>query len=170
MNIIKRIIHFYIKKTNPTKYAKKIGVKMGENVHIYSSILWGSEPWLITLGNNVYITDGCKFITHDGGTLILRKHIPDLELTFPIEIKNDVYIGMNTLILPGITIGNNCIVGAGSVVTKDIPDNSVVAGVPAKVIKSTQEYLEQIKKKSLGFGNLSSIEKEKKLKEYYKIK
>ncbi len=167
--IVKRLYYFYVKRSNPMKYAKIIGVKMGKNTHIYGNVLWGSEPWLITLGDNVYITDGCKFITHDGGTLILRKFIPDLELTFPITIKNDVYIGVNTIILPGITIGNNCIIGAGSVVTKDIPDNSVFAGVPAKHIKSTQEYLDKIKSKSLGFGHLNSIEKEKKLKKYYNI-
>lgn len=169
MNIIKRFYHYYLKKTKPLNYAKKIGVKMGTNIHLYGDILWGSEPWLISLGNNVYITNGCRFITHDGGTLILRKYIPDLELTFPITIKNDVYIGINSIILPGVTIGNNCIIGAGSVVTKDIPDNSVYAGVPAKYIKSTDDYLEKIKLKSLGFGNLNSIDKEKKLKEFYGI-
>lgn len=170
MKIFKRIYYYYLKKTNTLYYAKKIGVKMGKNNHLYGDILWGSEPWLITLGDNVYITNGCKFITHDGGTLILRKYIPDLELTFPIVVKNDVYIGMNTIILPGVTIGNNCIIGAGSVVTKDVPDNSVYAGIPAKFIKTTVQYLEKIKLKSLGFGNLNSKEKEKKLKEYYGIK
>lgn len=96
------------------------------------------------MGNNVHITGDCQFLTHDGSTLILRKDIPTLELTAPIEIDNDVFIGFRTLILPGIKIGNNCIIGAGSVVNKNIPDNSVAVGNPCRVIRSTLEYLEKL--------------------------
>ena len=53
------------------------------------------------------ITAGCQFITHDGGTLILRKEVPDLELTAPIVVGSDVYIGLNTMILPGVRIGSS---------------------------------------------------------------
>lgn len=167
--LIRKFWLFYLKKTNPAKFAREIGVKCGENLNIYGTVLWGSEPWLISLGNNVFITDGCKFITHDGGTLILRKRVPDLELTFPIVVKDDVYFGVNSIIMPGVTIGSNCIIGAGSVVTKDIPDNSVYAGVPARFIKSTEDYLKKIESKSLKFGHLSAKEKEIALKKYYKI-
>jgi acetyltransferase-like isoleucine patch superfamily enzyme len=158
-------------KLDPLGYARKIGVRMGENVHFYGmpSNMFGTEPWLITIGNNVYITAGCAFITHDGGTLILRKEVPDLEWTAPIAIGNDVYIGVRTLILPGVTIGNRCIIGAGSIVTKSIPDNSVAAGVPARVIKSTDEYLENMKKKSLKCGHLQGEEKAKVLKKIFGI-
>lgn len=56
---------------NHIRYAKKIGVNMlGGGVHLYGAIGWGTEPWLITLGSNVHITDGVKFVTHDGGTLV----------------------------------------------------------------------------------------------------
>jgi acetyltransferase-like isoleucine patch superfamily enzyme len=57
--------------------------------------------------------------------LILRKFVPGLELTGPITVGDNVYIGINTIILPGVNIGNNVIIGAGSVVSRDIPDNSV---------------------------------------------
>jgi len=99
----------------------------------------------------------------------LRKYIPDLEITAPIEIKNDVFIGISCIILPGVTIGNNCIIGAGSVVTKDIPDNSVAAGVPARIIKSTDEYLEKLKYKSLHLGHLAGKEKERELKKIFNL-
>ena len=154
-------------KLNHVKYAKKIGVNMGENVHLYGDIGWGTEPWLITLGNNVYITNGVRFITHDGGTLLFRKIVPDLEITKPIIIGNDVYIGNNVLLLPGVKIGNKVIVGAGAVVTRDIPDNSVAVGIPARVIKTADEYFEKIKQESLHLGHLSGKQKDDALKKYY---
>lgn len=159
-------------KLDPLGYARSIGVSLGHNVHFYGmpSGMFGSEPWLITIGNNVHITSGCAFVTHDGGTLILRNKVPDLEWTAPIRIGDDVYIGVRTLILPGVTIGNRVIVGAGSVVTRNIPDNSVAAGVPARVLKTVDEYLEQMKKKSLKCGHLQGLEKEAVLKRIFGIR
>lgn len=98
---------------------------------------------------------------------MFRNRVPDLEITKPITIGNDVYIGNNVIILPGVEIGNNVIIGAGAVITKNIPNNSVVAGVPAKVIKSTDEYFEKIKKESLHLGHLTGKEKDKELMKYY---
>lgn len=160
----------YLKRFKPVQWAKKIGVNMGDNVHIYGNVQWSTEPWIITLGNNVHITNGVQFITHDGGTLILRKYTPDLELTFPITVGNDVYIGTKAIILPGVKIGDNCIVAAGSIITKDVPSGTVVAGVPAKVIETTEEYHEKCKSRSLHLGHLVGKEKDDKLKEYYGYK
>lgn len=157
-----------IGKLNPIKFAKKIGVNMGDNIHIYGKVSWGSEPWIIEMGSNIHITDGVRFITHDGGTLLYRSQVPDLELTKPIKLGNDVYIGNNVILLPGVTVGNNVIIGAGAVVSKDIPDNSVAVGVPAKVKKSADEYLEKAKMESLHFGHLKYEEKDKALMSYYK--
>jgi len=131
--------------------------------------MFSTEPWLITIGNDVYITNGCQFITHDGGTLILRKEVPDLELTAPIKIGNNVYIGLNVTIMPGVTVGDRVIIGTGSIVTKDIPNNSVAVGVPARVIKTVDEYLEVAKRKSLKVGHLKGIEKEKELKKIFGV-
>lgn len=169
------IIHYLLSqvraKLNPHGYVRSLGVKVGDNVHFYAVRpgMFSTEPWLISIGNNVYITAGCQFITHDGGTLILRKEIPDLEITAPINVGNDVYIGLNTTILPGVNIGNRVIIGAGSIVTKDIPDNSVAAGVPARVIKSVDEYMESVQSRSLHFGHLCAKEKEKALKQYFNV-
>lgn len=146
----------------------KVGVNFPKGgVHIYGVVEWGTEPWIITLGNNVHITNGCKFITHDGGTLVYRKEIPDLEITKPISVGNNVYFGNDVLVLPGVHIGNNVIIGARAVVTKDIPDNSVAVGIPAKVIKTADEYLEKLKKESLHLGHLQGREKDDALKKYY---
>ena len=158
-------------KLNPIGYTRSLGVKLGNNVRLYAVRpgMFSTEPWLISIGNNVYITAGCQFITHDGGTLILRKEVPDLEITAPISVGNDVYIGLNTTILPGVRIGNRVIIGAGSVITKDIPDNSVAAGVPARVIKTVDEYLDDVKTRSLHFGHLSAKEKAKALKRHFNV-
>lgn len=106
--ITKPFIEFY-RRWKPVDYAKKVGVNIGKNPNFYGPTSWGTEPWLITIGDNVHITGQCKFINHDGGTLIFRDRIPDLEITKPIVIGDNVYIGEETLILPGVHIGNNCL-------------------------------------------------------------
>lgn len=165
------IRNMFWSKLNPIGYAKKLGVNLGKNVTFYAMKpgMFSTEPWLITIGNDCYITANCQFVTHDGGTLILRKYVPDLEITAPITIGNDVYIGLNTTILPGTKVGNRCIIGACSLLKGEYPDNSVIAGVPARIIKTVDEYLEQAKINSLHFGHLSATQKEKALKQHFNI-
>lgn len=166
IRVMKNII--YKRMNGDVAFAKKIGVNMPwGGVYLYGKIEWGTEPWIITIGENVHITNGVRFITHDGGTLIFRKEIPDLEITKPITIGNDVFIGNNVLLLPGVTIGNRVVIGAGAIVTQDIPDNSLVIGVPAEVIKTADEYLEKLKRESLHLGHLKGQEKDLALMKYY---
>lgn len=138
-------------------------------IHLYGNPSWGSEPWLITLGNNVHITAGVKFITHDGGTLLFRDRVPDLEITKPIVIGNNVYLGNDVIVLPGVTIGSNVVIGAGAVVSRDIPDNSVAVGVPARVIKTADEYFEKLKYESLHLGHLKGRRKRQRIDETFSI-
>ena len=166
----RKLYYFFVGRKNPLKYAKKIGVNFKGECKLYGNPGWGSEPWIITIGNNVHITAGVRFVTHDGGTLLFRDKVPDLEITKPIVVGDNVYIGNCVIILPGVTIGNNVVIGAGAVVTKDIPDNSVAVGVPARVIKSTDEYFEKLKRESLKLGHLKGQEKDKALMEYYGYK
>ena len=174
ISLIKRIIlaiyNRYLILQDPVRYARSIGVKVGNNVRFYGMTpgMFGSEPWLIRIGNNVHIVSGCNFVTHDGGVLVLRHRVPDLEITRPISIGNNVYVGINCTILPGVTIGDDVIIGAGSVVTRNIPSGSVAAGTPAKVIKSIDEYLEKCKSLSLGYGHLSARDKDSALREHYR--
>jgi len=165
--IIKAPIDFAYSRLFPEKFAKHIGVNAKGFFRVFGKVNWGTEPWIITHGENVYITNNVAFVTHDGGTLLFRKYQPDLEITKPIVIGNDVYIGMNSMIMPGVTIGDKCIIGAGSIVTKDIPGNSVAVGVPARVIKTADEYYEKIKKESLKLGHLVGKEKDIALRKYY---
>ncbi len=155
-------------RLSPIKYIERVGVNFPKGkVYLYGKISWGTEPWLISLGENVHITNGVKFVTHDGGTLLFRSIIPDLEITKPITIGNNVYIGNDVLLLPGVTVGNNVVIGAGAVVTKDIPDNTVAAGVPARVIKTIDEYFEKLQRESIHLGNLRGYKKDQALKKYY---
>lgn len=117
------------------------GVKIGKNVRFTGKdISFGSEPYLIEIGDHVTITPGVKFQTHDGGVALFREEFPGLNVFGLIKIGNHVFIGEDAMIMYGVTIGNNVVIGARSVITKDIPDNSVVAGVPGRVIKTLDEY------------------------------
>lgn len=97
---------------------------------------------MIELGNNVAITHGVTFLTHDYSVNVVNSLHPEKHFKKfgKIIIKNNCFIGIHSIILPNITIGPNSIVGAGSVVTKDVPPNTVVAGNPAKHICTIDEY------------------------------
>lgn len=123
-------------------YFRKKGCLIGNNNRIFITDL-GTEPYLIKIGNHCTITAGVTFITHDGAAWVFREEIPNLNVFGKIEIKDNCFIGISSIILPNVTIGPNSVVGAGSVVTKDVPPNTVVAGVPAKVICSIEEYKEK---------------------------
>lgn len=95
------------------------------------------------MGNNVKIVNGVRFITHDGGVHVLRnlkKEYRNIDLFGRIVIKDNVFIGLNSIILPGVTIGTNVIIGAGSVVTRSIPDNTIVAGNPARIVGNIKQF------------------------------
>ncbi len=158
-------------RRDPIAYARTLGVKIGQNCRFWgiTPYTFSTEPWLITIGNNVYITGEVQFITHDGGTLPFRREVPDLEWTAPIVVGNDVFIGIRAIILPGVAIGDHCIVGAGAVVSKAVPSNSVVAGNPARVVKTADKYFEQLKRKSLRCGHLTGEAKAVVIKQHYGI-
>ena len=134
------------------KYLKKVikqGLSIGTDCYIKHKIDFGSEPYLITIGNHVRITAGVRFITHDGGVWVFRNEtaLSNADVFGPIVIGNNVHIGSNAIIMPNVRIGDNVVIGCGSIVTKDIPSNSVAVGVPARVIESLDEYREKVLKK-----------------------
>jgi acetyltransferase-like isoleucine patch superfamily enzyme len=150
MRFIKTIFYYifdlaYFLAKGSVGYARKKGVKIGENCRIYIKS-WGSEPFLVSIGDNVTVTSGVKFITHDGSTCLVKDEQGKRYQRFAkIEVGSNVFIGVNTIVMPGVTIGSNVVIGAGSVVTKDIPDNSVAIGVPARVVTSFDDYQAKIK-------------------------
>lgn len=159
-------IYFYFKLYTANQWSKAkiysdhLGIKMGNNVRILHFLRWGSEPFLIDIGNEVTITRGVCFVNHDGGVALFREEYKGLNVFGKIKIGNNVFIGINSIIMPGVTVGSNVVIGAGSIVNRDVPDNVVVAGVPAKVIKSIQEYKTSSLKKSIQIDPNKSREKQ----------
>lgn len=133
---------FLLRQTNPVKYLKKRGAKLGKNVLIVPPVSV-SEGYLLTIGDNCNFSTNVSFYTHDGSNTVLE-HLGRSKKGYrkygKITIGNNVFIGGGSIILPGVNIGDNSIIGAGSVVTKSVPANCVVAGNPAKIIKSLDEY------------------------------
>lgn len=120
---------------------------VGKNFFFQPRII-PDEPKLISFGDNVSVASGVTFVTHDVIDKVLNKMDYNFNFNYncaPIEVGNNVFIGCNVTILPNIKIGNNVIVAAGSVVTKDVENNSVVGGNPAKVISTFEEYVNQRK-------------------------
>lgn len=142
MSIIKSVWLGFIKVLSPVRHAHMIGVTMGKNCLVYRSIEWPTEPYLVTIGNNVQLTRGVAIHTH-GGRNVVRRLVPDFDIFGKVEIKDWAYVGAHSQIMPGVTIGEGAMVAAGSVVTKSVPDGMVVGGNPAKIICSVDEYLER---------------------------
>ncbi len=142
---------------SPEEYARYIGVKIGENCFI-STRNFGSEPYLIKIGNNVQLTSGVSLFTH-GGSHAARRSIPSFDIFGKIVIEDWVYVGSNSLIMPGVTIGEGSIVAAGSVVTKSVPPHTVVGGNPARYLCSVDDYIEKNIKYNLNTKGMSSEEK-----------
>ena len=141
--VYKKIIIALSTQKQYQNYLKRQGVKIGKGCIIDKTANFGSEPWLIELEDNVRITRNVQFITHDGGLWTLRKlGLIDEKLVKygRIKIGKNSNISWNSIIMPGCEIGENCVVAAGAIVTKSIPENSVVGGIPAKKIEDINEY------------------------------
>jgi len=118
------------------------GLKLGKNVEIIDTFFFDpSHCFLISIGDNCTICPNVRLIAHDAST---KKHLGYTKIG-KITIMENCFIGDSTIILPGVTIGPNSIVGAGSVVAASIPSNVVSAGNPARVLCSLQDYLNKVK-------------------------
>ncbi|MFQ9922272.1 MAG: sugar O-acetyltransferase [Beduini sp.] len=118
---------------SPFKCDYGYNITVGKNFYAnyYCTILDGAE---VTFGNNVFIAPFCGFYTA-GHPFNIEERNKGLEYAYPIKVGNDVWIGANVTVLPGVTIGDDVVIGAGSVVNKDIPSGVLAAGNPCKVIR-----------------------------------
>ena len=120
---------------------RKKGAVIGNNVTILDSKIDMGNLYLLEIGDDVTIT-GARILTHDACMLKKTGYFK----IGKVKIGNNVFVSVDSIILPGTTIGNDVIVGAGCVVGKDIPDNSVVVGNPMKKIYNYDEFLEKHEK------------------------
>lgn len=174
MKII-RIIKHFIYKINVSilsgeklsrYYSNQLGISIGKKTRFTGkNIKFGSEPFLISIGSNCTITSGVSFQTHDGGVALFRKDYPGMNIFGKITIGDNVFIGNNVIIMPNVTIGSNVVIGAGSIVTKDCPADVVIAGIPAKVIKTKEEYLNSSLKKAVYIRETEPSKRIKEIKE-----
>ena len=139
--LLSKIYRFFFPIDEVTKY-RRMGVQIGDHSYLGSNVsIDYSHYWLISIGENVKIGPNTLILAHDTST----KTVLGYTRIGTVIIKDNVFIGSKSIILPNVVLGENSIVGAGSVVTKNVPANTVVAGNPARIICSTQEYYDKVR-------------------------
>ena len=143
MNGIKskiRHIVFRLRGEVATEELVRCGMKVGKNfVRMNRVIIDDSHSWLISIGDDVTLAPRVHIIAHDASTTV---HLGYTKIGC-VMIGNRVFVGAESVILPGVSIGDDVIIGANSTVTHDIPSGMVVAGSPARIICTTKEYLDK---------------------------
>ena len=137
MNPIKEFV-YRLRGEYTTEKLISMGMKVGKNFQrLNGVILDPSHCWLIEIGNNVTMAPRVHILCHDASTKPFLNYTKISRVT----IGDNVFIGAESVIMPGVTIGSNVVIGANSTVTHDVPDGTVVAGSPARVIYTLEDYL-----------------------------
>jgi maltose O-acetyltransferase len=137
---IMHLLAMYLPEIHMKRFFYRLrGTKLGKHIDIAPMVfLEEAYPELITIKDYVDLGPGVIIVTHDSSPLcVSHRAIPNKE---EVVIGRNVYIGAGAIILPGVKIGDRSIIGAGAVVTEDIPPDSVAVGVPAKVICTLEEW------------------------------
>lgn len=139
LNYVKEIF-LRIRGEVSTRKLVKNGMKIGNNFRRMNAC-WidPGHCWLISFGDNVTLAPGVTILAHDASL----QHELNCTRIGRVDVGSNVFIGARAIILPGVKIGDKVIIGAGSVVTKDVSSNSVVCGSPARKIDSYSEYIAQ---------------------------
>ena len=154
------------------EYLRNKGCKIGKKTRLLCTIAsFGTEPYLVEVGEDCLFSGNVSLFTHDGGVKVLNSlnyfDGKKMDKVGKIKIGNNCFIGAYSKILPGVTIGDNVIVGTGAIVTKDVPSNSVVAGVPARIICTIDEYYEKNKENFYPTLEMGFEEKKRVLTELF---
>ena len=155
MSFISKIMnHFHHSSSKRLlNHLKKKGVSIGTGCVFRSpktAFIDLTRPYLIEIGNNVDMNINFKIYTHDWASLVfIAKYGQMLNSGGKVVIGNNVYFGADVTVLKGVLIGDNCVIGAGSVVTHSIPANTVAVGNPCKVIDSIENYYHKRLQKAL---------------------
>lgn len=150
MNILKKLagkLSFFWNRRSGNafiNYLRSSGVEVGDRCEVKAPLsidIDVSRPSLLSIGNHVFFHRGLTIMTHDWASWVFIDKYNDFVPSHgKVVIGNNVWFGEHVTVLKGVSIGNNCIIGAGSIVTKSIPDNSVAVGVPCKVICTLDDY------------------------------
>ena len=145
---------FVLCRGDKVRYLRRLGARIGDKTAVLTDVRsFGTEPWLVEIGARVTIAAGVVFLTHDGSSRIFRHLIPGgspFGNRFGrVRVADDCFVGVNAILMPGVTVGPMSIVGAGSVVTRDVPPRTVAAGVPARALCTLDEYIEAYRRKMI---------------------
>lgn len=138
-NIIRTFIHFAgnIARNSRIAFLRASGVQIGDNCMLSIGAKIDVRRGKVVIGDNCTITYGCVILSHDRSEMHIN---PESSGEYTTTLGDNVYVGVNAVILPGVSIGDNSVIGAGAVVTKDVPPGVVVVGNPARVVKEIDRF------------------------------
>lgn len=127
---------------------RRRGARIGRQTAILNRTAeFGTEPWLVEIGARVTVAAGVLFLTHDGASRVFRDRVAGSSVFGnrfgAVRVLDDCFVGARAILMPGVTVGPESIVGAGSIVTRDVAPRTVVAGVPARSLCTLDEYVER---------------------------
>ncbi len=139
---------------------RKEGCSIGNNTHIFSNIT--AEPYLVSIGDNCTISTEVSFLTHDASIGIFMEREKYSDLVGRIVIGNNCFIGNKAIIMYGVSIPDNTIVAAGSVVTRSVKESgNIIGGNPASVIGKVSDFINKSESYMLSLHGKSSLEKKR---------
>lgn len=149
LHVIRRLYYALLERRQKTYLSRlqRRGLRLGKNLELHVGFFFDpSHCYLISIGDNCVLAPNVRLIAHDASA----KHVVGYAKIGRIDIGDNCFLGDSVIVLPGVRIGANSIIGAGAVVTKNIPPNTVAAGNPARVICLTAEYAEKVRRHSAG--------------------